>query len=81
MEPFFALQLGFVQASIVRAAKTVLEEFVPLPLVPLPRIITWASKVDMISAQEDIAGNHFAVGGIKRIMIPRQVSSVIADVL
>jgi hypothetical protein len=48
----------------------------------LPRmIISWASRVETISADvvieynEGITGSHFGVGGIDLMMIPLQVSS------
>ena len=63
----------------------VFEEFVFALVVP-PMIIPWAKSVETISADDNIAyndgitGSHFAVGGMDRIMIPRQVSSLITDV-
>lgn len=79
------MQLGLVHPSIVQAAKTVFEDPVVVVnfVVPLPRIIPWAIKVDMMSAElvmeykEGITDNHFA-DGIDLIKIPLQVSSNIA---
>ena len=88
VEHFLALQLGFVHPSFVRTANTVLEEFVDgLLLGSLARIIPWASRVDTMSAEEvieyndGITGSHFVVGGMDLMIIPLQVSSVIAELL
>ena len=87
---FLALQFGLVHASFAFTARAVFEEFavvLPLLLASLLIIIPWAKRVEIISADEDITyrdgitGSHFAVGGIDQIIIPFQVSSVIADVL
>ena len=49
--------------------------------ISLLRIIPWASRVETTSDEEvmaykeGITGNHFAVGGMDRIIIPLQVSS------
>jgi hypothetical protein len=75
-----ALQLGFLHPSFVCAASAVGEEFVPV-VVSLPRIIPWASRVEITSADvvigynEGITGSHFGVGGIDLMIIPLQVSS------
>ena len=74
-----------VHPSVVRAARMVFKELA-LALVFPPTIIPWANRVDIISAEEDIAyndgitGSHFAVGGMDQIMIPHQVSSFIMEV-
>jgi len=77
-----------VQASVILATSAVFEEpEVGLFSFPRSRIMPCASKCDTISAdetnvyREGIIGNHLAVVGIERIMIPRQVSSEIALVL
>jgi hypothetical protein len=50
-------------------------------VVPLPKIIAWARRVEKMSAEVDIVyrdgitGSHFDVGGMDLIMIPLQVSS------
>ena len=81
-----ALQLGLAHPLVVWAARTLLEE-PELALVSLPTIIPWVKSVEMISADDDnayrdgITGSHFAVGGIDQIIIPRQASSLITDVL
>ena len=60
---------------------------VTLLVASLLIIIPWARRVDIISAEEDIAyrdgmtGSHFGVGGIDQIIIPLQVSSSITEVL
>ena len=68
------------------AAKTVLEGFaVTLSVIPLPIIIPWARRGDIMSAKEDIAykdritGSHFGIGGIDQIIIPLHISSSIMD--
>ena len=46
-------------------------------------IIPWAKRVEITSAEDDIAyndgitGSHFEVGGIDLIIIPRHASSLI----
>lgn len=77
-----------MQPSVTRAARTVPEMLVPaLTLVPLPRIIPWARRVEIMSAEvvieykEGITGSHFEVGGIDQMIVSLQVSSVIGEVL
>ena len=76
--------------SVDRAARAVLDEVEPvvaLLLPSLPIIIPWATRVNTISAEEDIAynegitGSHFGEGGIDQMRIPLQVSSDIIEVL
>jgi hypothetical protein len=70
-------------------ASAVFEELVPVVVLPisLERIIPWADRVDVMSAEEamvyneGITGSHFAVGGMEQIITPLQVSSVIGIVL
>ena len=66
------------------AARAVLEELALVDdFVSLPRIIPWSSKVEITSDEEVIAyregitGNHLAVGGIERMIIPLHASSPI----
>ncbi len=88
VDRFFALQLGLPQASITVAANAVLEELeVGLLSFPQSRIMPCASKCEKMSAdeanvyREGMTGNHLAVGGIDRMIIPRHVSSGITVVL
>lgn len=91
VERILALQVAFVHPSksIVLAANAVFEKFVPIVvlLVSLARINPWADRVDItlaevaIAYREGITGSHFAVGGMDRIIIPLQVSSVIVELL
>lgn len=59
----------------------------PLVFISLLTIIPWEKSVEIISANEEIAHNkgitssHFGSGGIDQIMIPLQVSLLIAEVL
>jgi hypothetical protein len=69
---------------VVWATRTVFEEF-ELAFVFLPMIMPWAKRVEIISAEDDIAhkdgitGSHLAVRGIDLIIIPRHVSSLITE--
>ena len=68
-----ALQLGFVQPSVVLAAKMVFKLLILV--VPFPRIIPCTIRVDMISVdvvikyKEGMTGNHFGVVGTDLIII------------
>lgn len=83
-----ALQFGLVHPSSSCAVNAVLEgEEVGSFLLPPLRIMLWARRMEMMSAddvrvyREGITGSHLAVGGMDRIIIPRHVSSFIAVAL
>jgi hypothetical protein len=89
VDRFLAFQLGLVQPSVARTASAAFDELPPLATLPVSFaiIIPWMSKVDIMSAEvvmvynEGIVGSHLIVGGIDRIIMPLQASSVIAVVL